>query len=142
MHAPILQTRSRILLVEDEPSLALLLRYNIEAAGYTVDWVADGALALGRLMADPPHVAILDISLPGLSGLEVLRQARVGSPAAWVPIIIVSGQTAMEERRYALSLGVEAYLTKPFSLAELMEALSRTLRRQENSVSSGAPAAL
>jgi two-component system, OmpR family, phosphate regulon response regulator PhoB len=140
MHAPALHTRSRILLVEDEPSLAHLLCYNFEAVGYSVDWVADGALALRRLMADPPHAAILDVSLPGLSGLEILRRARAGGLAASVPIIIVSGQTGIEERSYAFSLGVEAYLTKPFSLVELMEALALTLRRRAKPDHSGPPA--
>ncbi len=121
--------QSHILLVEDEPALALILRYNFTAAGYTVDWVSDGAAALRRLEASPPHAAVLDVSLPGLSGLEILRRARAGGPAAAVPIIIVSGRTAIEERRYAQSLGVEAYLTKPFSLAELMASLSSAVSR-------------
>jgi two-component system, OmpR family, response regulator RegX3 len=116
----------RILVVEDEEPLAETIRYNLEREGYVVTGVADGRRALERFRADPPALVILDLMLPEMSGLDVCRAMRAESD---VPIIIVTAKDSEADKVTGLELGADDYVTKPFSMRELVSRVRANLRR-------------
>jgi len=116
----------RILVVEDEESLAESIRYNLEREGFAVALAADGRAALERFRADPPSLVILDLMLPEVSGLDVCRQIRAASE---VPIIIVTAKDSEADKVTGLELGADDYVTKPFSIRELVSRVRANLRR-------------
>lgn len=122
-----MERKPRVLIVEDEAVILRLLEVNFRLAGFEVETAARGEEALEKAAADPPDVAILDIMLPGLSGLEVCERLR-GMPATTeVPIVMLSARTQDEDREHSYALGVTAYVTKPFEPAELVEVVRRAL---------------
>ncbi len=116
----------RILIVEDEESLADSVRYNLEREGYLVTVAADGRRALERFRDERPSLVILDLMLPELSGLDVCRQIRAESD---VPIIMVTAKDAEADKVAGLELGADDYVTKPFSVRELVSRVRANLRR-------------
>jgi DNA-binding response OmpR family regulator len=120
-----------VLIVEDDPSIALGLRMNLEAEGYTVLSAADGEMALdvvrGQGPGQGPHLIILDVMLPNMNGFEVLRTLRQEGHV--MPIIILSARTGEMDKVTGLELGAEDYVAKPFSLAELLARIRAALRR-------------
>ena len=118
---------TRILLVEDEASLADTVRYNLEREGYVVDVAADGRSALERFRADGADLVILDLMLPEMSGLDVCRAIRRDSD---VPIIIVTAKDSEADKVAGLELGADDYVTKPFSVRELISRVRANLRRR------------
>jgi two-component system phosphate regulon response regulator PhoB len=119
----------RILIVEDEDALALLLRYNLEAAGYQVETVARGDEAEMRLQEGNPDLVILDWMLPGISGIELCRQLRARPQTRQLPVIMLTARGEESERVRGLSIGADDYVVKPFSVPELMARVSALLRR-------------
>ena len=119
----------RILIVEDEDALALLLRYNLEAAGYQVETVARGDEAEVRLQEGNPDLVILDWMLPGISGIELCRQLRARPQTRQLPVIMLTARGEESERVRGLSTGADDYVIKPFSVPELMARVSALLRR-------------
>lgn len=117
---------ARILVVEDERSLADSLRYNLEREGYLVTVAEDGRHALERFRAEPPALVILDLMLPELSGLDVCRAIRAESD---VPIIMVTAKDSEADKVTGLELGADDYVTKPFSVRELVSRVRAHLRR-------------
>lgn len=118
-----------ILIVEDEPKLAALVRDYLQAAGYRCEWLADGAQALERLRSAPlPAAVVLDVMLPGLDGLEVCRAVRSFSD---VPILISSARVEELDRLLGLELGADDYVCKPFSPRELVARVKALLRRAQ-----------
>jgi two-component system, OmpR family, phosphate regulon response regulator PhoB len=122
-------TSPRILIVEDEEALTLLLRYNLEAAGYEVDAVARGDDADLRFKERPPDLVILDWMLPGLSGIEICRRLRARPDTRQLPIIMLTARGEESERVRGLSTGADDYIVKPFSVPELLARVSALLRR-------------
>jgi DNA-binding response OmpR family regulator len=118
----------RILVVEDEPALQETLVYNLEKQGYTVEAVADGRLALEAARAYTPDLVILDIMLPGLDGFEVCKALRKEST---VPILMLTARDDEIDRVVGLEVGADDYLTKPFSMRELLARVKAQLRRTE-----------
>jgi two-component system response regulator RegX3 len=116
----------RILIVEDEESLADSIRYNLEREGFSVDVAADGRRALERFRESPANLVILDLMLPEVSGLDVCRAIRTESS---VPIIMVTAKDAEADRVSGLELGADDYVTKPFSMRELVSRVRANLRR-------------
>jgi len=112
-------------LVEDEPNIVVALTYLLERAGFEVSTETDGARALSAALARPPDVLILDVTLPGLDGLEVLRQLRTDARGRTVPVIMLTAKGRVADRESALGSGADLYLTKPFSNAELVAAVRR-----------------
>lgn len=112
-------------LVEDEPNIVVALTYLLERAGFEVSTETDGARALSAALARPPDVLILDVTLPGLDGLEVLRQLRTDPRGRTVPVIMLTAKGRVADRESALGSGADLYLTKPFSNAELVAAVRR-----------------
>jgi two-component system, OmpR family, phosphate regulon response regulator PhoB len=119
----------RILLVEDEAALTMLLRYNLEAARYTVETASRGDEAEIKLRESPPDLLILDWMLPGLSGIEICRRLRARSETRRIPIIILTARGEESERIRGLATGADDYIVKPFSVPELIARVNALLRR-------------
>ena len=118
--------RPSILIVEDEPSLAETIRYNLEREGFSTAVAEDGRVALERFRADRPDLVLLDLMLPELSGLDVCRTIRSES---LVPVIIVTAKDTEADTVAGLELGADDYVTKPFSMRELISRVRANLRR-------------
>jgi DNA-binding response OmpR family regulator len=117
----------RILVVEDDPSIALGLRINLEKEGYAVIEANDGAEGLRLAVEQLPHLIVLDVMLPNKNGFEILHELR--SRGHTMPIIILSAKTSEMDKVTGLELGAEDYVAKPFSLAELLARVRAALRR-------------
>ena len=116
----------RILVVDDDPTILRTLRINLRARGYEVEAVATGRDAVSSLEDAPADLVILDLGLPDLDGIEVLRQNR--SRAA-VPVIVLSARHLSDDKVEALDEGADDYVTKPFGMDELMARVRSALRR-------------
>lgn len=117
---------ARVLVVEDDEGIRETLRYHLEAAGYTVLEARDGATGLRTAQTGRPDLVLLDLMLPGLSGIEVCRALRRSSR---VPIIMLTARDAEVDRIVGLELGADDYVTKPFSIREVMARINAVLRR-------------
>jgi two-component system, OmpR family, response regulator RegX3 len=136
----------RILVVEDEESLADTVRYNLEREGFAVAVASDGRKALEQFRVEDPSLVILDLMLPEMSGLDVCRQIRQISN---VPIIMVTAKDSEADKVSGLELGADDYVTKPFSVRELVSRVRAHLRRAgmhpaepEEDVLNGGPVSL
>ena len=119
----------RILVVEDEAALALILTYNLEAEGFAVEHVERGEEAELRLAETPPDLVILDWMLPGVSGLEICRRLRARETTRTLPVIMLTARGEEGERIRGLSVGADDYVVKPFSVPELLARVHALLRR-------------
>ncbi|WP_457033348.1 response regulator [Kitasatospora sp. P5_F3] len=117
---------SRILVVDDEPQILRALKINLHARRYSVVTAATGAEALDLAGRQMPEAVLLDLGLPDLDGMDIIRGLRAWSP---VPIIVISGRGSALEKVRALDAGADDYLTKPFVMAELLARLRAVLRR-------------
>jgi two-component system response regulator RegX3 len=117
---------AHILIVEDEESLAESVRYNLEREGFRVSVATDGRIALDRFRAERPALVILDLMLPEISGLDLCRTIRAESE---VPIIVVTAKDSEADKVTGLELGADDYVTKPFSVRELVSRVRAHLRR-------------
>jgi two-component system phosphate regulon response regulator PhoB len=120
---------ARILIIEDEEPLTLLLRYNLEAEGYSVDAAARGDDGDLRLKESPPDLAIVDWMLPGLSGIELIRRLRGRAETQQLPVIMLTARGEEGERVRGLATGADDYIVKPFSVPELLARIRALLRR-------------
>jgi two-component system phosphate regulon response regulator PhoB len=120
---------ARVLVVEDEEALTLLLRYNLEAEGYAVETVARGDEAEIRLKEQLPDLLLLDWMLPGVSGLELCRRLRARPETQRLPVIMLTARGEEAERIRGLATGADDYVVKPFSVPELMARVKAMLRR-------------
>lgn len=118
-----------VLVVEDEPAQREVLAYNIEAEGFQVVTAAAGDIALDLVRETPPDVIILDWMLPHVSGIEVCRQLKMSGDTARIPIIMLSARTEEVDKVRGLETGADDYMTKPYSVAELLARLRTQLRR-------------
>jgi DNA-binding response OmpR family regulator len=118
----------KILVVDDEPTLVATLRYNLEREGYQVVTAADGESGLSLARAERPDLIVLDLMLPGLDGLEVCRILRREMTA---PILMLTAKTDEVDKVVGLELGADDYVTKPFSMRELLARVRALLRRAE-----------
>ncbi|MCX4854886.1 response regulator [Streptomyces canus] len=119
---------TRVLVVEDDPQLVRALVINMQARHYGVDAAPDGATALRLAAARQPDVVVLDLGLPDMDGVEVIKALR-----GWtrVPVLVLSARRASEEKVAALDAGADDYITKPFSMDELLARLRAAVRRTE-----------
>ncbi len=120
----------RILLVEDEPGLAESVRYALGSEGFDVIVADTGVSGLESARANQPDLILLDLMLPGMSGLDVCRQIRTSSD---VPIIMLTAKDAESDKVAGLELGADDYMTKPFSMRELVARVRAQLRRAAKS---------
>lgn len=124
----------RILLVEDDAMIGDSLRHALRNAGMTVDWVTEGGQALTALDTGDYTLVLLDLGLPGLSGLDVLKRLRSKGNAT--PLLIITARDDLENRVAGLDLGADDYVVKPFEMAELMARMRAVLRRHHGHSSS------
>lgn len=120
-----------VLVVEDEEALALLLRYNLEAAGYRCALIGRGDEAEEYLRDEVPDLLVLDWMLPGVSGLELCRRLRMRPATGRLPILMLTARGEEAEKVRGLAVGADDYLVKPFSMAELMARIKALLRRAD-----------
>lgn len=118
-----------VMLVEDEEALALLLKYNLEKEGYDVVWEPRGSKALAEVEKNQPSVIILDWMLPEISGVEICKLIRSKPDIKTTPIIMLTAKGEEEDKIKGLSAGADDYVTKPFSIPELMARVKTQLRR-------------
>ncbi len=120
---------AKVLVVEDEEPLALLLRYNLESEGFNVYVAADGEAAQVAIDEDPPDLVVLDWMLPGVSGIEMCRRLRSGRTTRDIPILMLTARGEESDRVRGLATGADDYVVKPFSVPELMARVRAILRR-------------
>jgi DNA-binding response OmpR family regulator len=132
---------SRIVVVEDDPDIAELLRHFLERASHDVDVVTQGHDALPRLRERPPDLVILDRMLPGMDGLEICRQLRATPTLADLPVIMLTARAEESDRIVGLELGADDYITKPFSAKEVVARVNALLRRSTRAAAGRAQSA-
>jgi DNA-binding response OmpR family regulator len=118
---------TRILIVEDEPNMVAGLRDNFEFEGYDVITAPDGVAGLERALNEAPDLVILDVMMPRMSGLDVCKQLKTKRPS--VPIIMLTARGQEVDKVVGLELGADDYVTKPFSIRELLARVKAVLRR-------------
>ncbi|MEM7585761.1 MAG: response regulator [Acidobacteriota bacterium] len=118
-----------ITIIEDEPAIAEILQYNLEEAGFEVEWVSRGDEAPAALRRRLPDLILLDVMLPGLDGLELTRWLKRDPHTARVPLIMVTAREQETDRIVGLELGADDYITKPFSPREVVLRVKAVLRR-------------
>ncbi len=119
----------RVTLVEDESSIAEVLRYNLEKEGFRVDTRARGDEALDAIRSDPPDLLLLDLMLPGMDGLELTRALKRDPATAQLPIVMLTARADEVDRIVGLELGADDYVSKPFSPREVVLRVKAVLRR-------------
>lgn len=120
---------ANVLVVEDEEALAQLLKYNLEKEGYRVTTAADGEEALMLAAEAPPDLVVLDWMLPKAPGIEVCRRLRARQETRNTPIVMLTARTEESDRIRGLDVGADDYITKPFSMNELLARLRAVMRR-------------
>jgi DNA-binding response OmpR family regulator len=120
---------ARVLVVEDDEGIRETLRYNLSRAGFAVQEAVDGAAGLRAFLASVPDLVLLDLMLPGMSGIEVCRAIRRTSR---VPIIMLTARDSEVDKVVGLELGADDYVTKPFSMREVVARINAVLRRRES----------
>jgi len=123
-----------ILVIEDEPSQIELLRYNLTRQGFVVRIAADGEEGLQTAIEDPPDLILLDWMLPNLSGIEICRRLRRNKSTREVPVIMLTARTEEGDKIRGLDIGADDYVTKPYSIKELIARVRAALRRPVASV--------
>ena len=120
---------SRILVVDDDPDIVQFVRVNLELEGFEVETAGDGHEAIRAAIAGAPDVVVLDVMMPGMDGLDVLRQLRSHPAAANTSVILLTAKALPEDRVTGLDLGADDYITKPFDINELVARVKAVLRR-------------
>jgi two-component system phosphate regulon response regulator PhoB len=116
-------TPARVLIAEEDDSLRMLMRLSVDVGDVVIDEAADGATALRLARANPPDIALLDWMMPELDGLELCRALRADPATAGALIVIVTARARPNDRAEALAAGADRYIAKPFSPAELLQAV-------------------
>ena len=115
----------RILLIEDEGNIREAIGFILSRAGWEVQGHGNGATAIEAVTRTKPDMVILDIMLPGLSGFEILRALRAGAETAQLPVLMLTAKGQARDQEAAFEMGADAYLTKPFSNADLVATVAR-----------------
>ena len=118
---------ARVFVVDDEPDMVDLLATILKADGFEVETDIDGRSALARMLAEPPDLVLLDLMMPDLDGMELLKLLRLDSKGADVPVLVVSARTGHQDQLGTLQLGANAYICKPFSPRELVRQVRQLL---------------
>lgn len=119
----------KVLVVEDEEAISLLLKYNLKAEGFEVTVVDDGDKALTAAKETNPDIILLDWMLPNVSGIEICRQLRARDETSAIPVIMLTARAEEEDRLRGFEKGADDYVTKPFSMKELVARINAVLRR-------------
>jgi two-component system, OmpR family, alkaline phosphatase synthesis response regulator PhoP len=128
------QTRLRsIIIVEDDEDIADSIRYNLEREGFRVRLAPSGEDALNLILDRPPNLILLDLNLPHMNGFELCRRLRAEATTARVPILMLTARAEEADKVLGLNMGADDYITKPFSMRELVARVNAALRRAEGS---------
>ncbi len=128
------EPKRKVLVVEDETDIRALVRYNLETEGFSVVEASDGEIGLSLAARERPALVVLDLMLPGLSGLEVCRKLRERDETSRVPILILTARASEIDKVLGLEMGADDYVTKPFSPRELVARVKAVLRRAYGAV--------
>jgi phosphate regulon transcriptional regulator PhoB len=123
--------KKKILIVDDEKDIVELIAYNLEQEGFTVLRAYDGQAAWEAVRTEKPSLAVLDLMLPGISGLEICKLIRRNSETESLPVIMLTAKSDQVDKILGLELGADDYMTKPFSVRELVARIRAVLRRSE-----------
>ena len=132
-----MSSQPSILVIEDDADIAALVELHLADAGFRVAREAHGRRGLERVLAGGWELVVLDLTLPGLDGIEICRQLRARTP--YVPILMLTARSAEIDRVLGLEMGADDYLTKPFSVRELVARVKAILRRTEAAAGNGEP---
>jgi two-component system alkaline phosphatase synthesis response regulator PhoP len=128
------QTRLRsVIIVEDDEDIADSIRYNLEREGFRVRLATSGEDALNLILDRPPNLVLLDLNLPHMNGFELCRRLRAEATTARVPILMLTARAEEADKVLGLNMGADDYITKPFSMRELVARVNAALRRAEGS---------
>lgn len=130
-------SKTRILVVEDEQDILRLVAYNLKKHGYAVDEAMNGDEALRLIRENPYRLIVLDLMLPGLTGMELCRILKQDPATAAIPIIMLTARSEETDRVSGLDAGADDYITKPFSIKELLARVRTVLRRVEGAAAPG-----
>ena len=120
---------ARVLVVDDDPTVSGVVQLCLELEGFSVEVVADGQAALDRIRTDPPELVLLDVMMPGLDGVEVLRRLRADAATTALPVLLLTARGLSADKVLGLTAGADDYVVKPFDGAELVARVRSTLRR-------------
>jgi DNA-binding response OmpR family regulator len=120
-----------IIIVEDDEDISDSIRYNLEREGFRVRIAVTGEEALNLILGGPPSLILLDLNLPGMNGFEICRRLRAELPTAKVPILMLTARADETDKVLGLNMGADDYITKPFSMRELVARVNAALRRSE-----------
>jgi DNA-binding response OmpR family regulator len=120
-----------ILVVDDDPVIQNLLALNFEMEGYSVATASDGAEALDSIAARRPDVVVLDVMMPKVDGIEVVRRMKADATTAAVPVLLLSARAQAKDVSEGLEAGADAYMTKPFDPADLLDRVASLLNGTE-----------
>ncbi|MDR7277838.1 response regulator transcription factor [Catenuloplanes atrovinosus] len=118
---------ARVLVAEDDPDIRQLVSYKLDRFGFETMAVSDGVAALAAIRRFRPHAVLIDVRMPGLSGIEVCRELRQSPDTAKVAVIMISAQGRPQDRELAYAAGCDDYVVKPFSPKELVERVQRLM---------------
>jgi DNA-binding response OmpR family regulator len=121
--------RHRILVVDDEPDLVAVLRHGLEAEGFEVIGAGDGEEGLRRAREDRPALIVLDLMLPKLDGYKVCRALKFDERYRLIPILVLSARSGEQDRRLALDMGADQFVTKPYDMRQLVATIREKLTR-------------
>ncbi len=122
--------KSRILVADDEADIRVLIRFILQSRGYEVIDATTGDEAIAAMRREHPDLALLDVMMPGLSGIEVAEEAALDSNTADIPFVFLSASAASDDIQKGLRVGAKAYLAKPFSPNKLAEVIAQVLTPQ------------
>src|SRR4051812_45038923 len=131
-------TRATVLVIDDEKDLLELVRYNLEKEHLDVITASDGQSGLEIGLKHKPDLVVLDLMMPGMNGLEVCKQLRADARTGRVPIIMLTAKAAETDKIVGLEMGADDYITKPFSVRELLARVRAVLRRSNPQQAGGA----
>lgn len=131
-HGGQLSGKKTVLLVDDEPDIGELLKYNLEQEGYEVTAFREGESALAEIKEKAFDLIVLDLMLPGISGLDICRQLKRDSKTESIPIIMLTAKSTETDKIVGLEIGADDYITKPFSPREVVARVKAVLRRSED----------
>ncbi len=111
----------KIMVVDDEPYIARVIKFKLEQEGYAVISANDGVTGLERIRQEKPDLVLLDVMMPGLTGYEVCQQVKADADLAGIPVVFLTAKGQERDREQGLNLGANDYITKPFSPNRLLE---------------------
>ena len=121
--------KPKVLIIDDEVHIVELIKYNLETSGYEVDFAYDGLEGYLKIKENTPHLVLLDWMLPNISGIDMLKKIRNDKTLSQIPVIMLTAKNMESDKIEGLELGADDYITKPFSVKELLARISSVLRR-------------